>query len=303
MSKRTVAYLYLMAATVIWGFASPVIKFTLEGIDPFPFLAYRFSISMIIGVLILAIARPKIKNAKFTLVSSSLHGFLGYTLALSLLFLGLKNSTVLDLSLIGTVSPLVILFGGFYFFKDKITNKEKLGTLLALSGTLITVLVPAIRQNELKLTGNLLLFGFLFADAGAMLATKYLLKRKVPAIVLSNIGLITAGVSFLIIMSLTEGLSELIYIIFLLPLKYHLGVWYMAVLSGTVAYFCMIRGTKEIEVSEAGLFYYLQPIFTIPAAVLWLGEPITPTFILGAIFISIGVFIAEYRRSRRKRNK
>ena len=40
----------LLAVVVIWGVAGPVIKFTLEGIDPLPFFSYRLAISAVISI-------------------------------------------------------------------------------------------------------------------------------------------------------------------------------------------------------------------------------------------------------------
>jgi drug/metabolite transporter (DMT)-like permease len=85
-----------------------------------------------------------------------------------------------------------------------------------------------------------------------------------------------------------------------MKLQYHAGVWYMAILSGTLAYFLYVRGQKSIEVSEAALFNYLQPIFSIPLAVFWLQESLTPTFVIGAIIIACGVIIAEYKKKYKK---
>ncbi|NTV79075.1 MAG: EamA family transporter [Clostridiales bacterium] len=44
------------------------------------------------------------------------------------------------------------------------------------------------------------------------------------------------------------------------------------------------------------------PIFAAPLAVIWLGEKITPVFIIGAIIIAVGVFIAEVKKKRYNSN-
>ena len=172
MTKRLKAYVFLLTAVAIWGFAGPVIKFTLKGIDPFPFLAYRFLISGLLGLVFLLISRPKIPRPRESILLSSAHGVLAYALALSLLFTGLKGSTVLDLTLIGTVSPLLILIGGAIIFKDRITHRERLGALIALIGTAIAVIVPALMNSGARLSGNILLYGFLFADSSSIMASK-----------------------------------------------------------------------------------------------------------------------------------
>jgi len=72
----------------------------------------------------------------------------------------------------------------------------------------------------------------------------------------------------------------------------------MAIFSGSIAYYLFVRAQKSIEVSEAVLFNYLQPIVTIPLAIIWLNERLSTSFILGAIIIAIGLIIAEYKKKR-----
>jgi len=74
----------------------------------------------------------------------------------------------------------------------------------------------------------------------------------------------------------------------------------MALLSGNLAYYLYVRAQKTIEVSEAVLFNYLQPLFTIPLAIFWLGESLSTSFIIGAIIIAFGLVIAEYKHSLAK---
>ena len=94
------------------------------------------------------------------------------------------------------------------------------------------------------------------------------------------------------------GVSSLINQLTNTPIKPHLGVWYMAILSGAVAYFLYQKAQKTIEASEATLFSYLSPLFAAPLAVFWLGETITPAFLIGGVIIAMGVFIAELKKKK-----
>ena len=70
----------------------------------------------------------------------------------------------------------------------------------------------------------------------------------------------------------------------------------MALISGTLAYYLAILGNKSIEISEAAIFKYLQPLFGVPLAVYWLGEKITVYFVIGAVIITAGIVIAEIKK-------
>src|SRR3990167_11119337 len=128
--KRLKAYIFLLLVALIWGIAGPVIKFTLEGIDPLPFISYRLAISAVISIIffILKIKKgKKFRQLRVHLPLVFLYGFLAVPAALGLLFAGLDNTTVLDLTLIGIIGPIVVLLGGALFFHEHITKREKVG--------------------------------------------------------------------------------------------------------------------------------------------------------------------------------
>src|SRR3989337_3194973 len=109
-TKRVKAYIYLLLVALIWGIAGPVIKCTLKGIDPLPFISYRLAISAVISIIffILKIKRgKKFRQLMTHLPLGLLYGFLAVPAALGLLFVGLDNTTVLDLTLIGIIGPIV----------------------------------------------------------------------------------------------------------------------------------------------------------------------------------------------------
>lgn len=297
-SYRVRAYIYLLVVAVIWGAATPVIKFTLQGISPFSFLTYRFFLAALLGLLVLPFlkrGRTEIKNNFWEVI---LYGFVTTTLTLGLLFLGLNRTTVLDTVLIATVSPLIIAIFGAIFLKEHITNREKVGIGIALFGTLLTVFEPLLSDGfqEFRIVGNLLVIAYLITNAFSATLAKKLVRKDVPSFSLTNISFIVGFITLVPFLFFESTPSHLVQKVSTLSFPYHLGVFYMAFLSGTLAYFLWVKGQKSIEVSEAGIFSYLQPIFAAPLAVFWLGEKISIPFIIGAIFIAAGVFIAEYKK-------
>ncbi|MEJ2347677.1 MAG: DMT family transporter [Patescibacteria group bacterium] len=134
---RLKAYFYLVLVAVIWGIASPVIKHTLQGISSLPFLTYRFALSSAVAIPTFLLAGIHIPKLKETLPYVLLYGFLVSTVALGLLFLGLEKTTVLDMTLITAVGPLLIALAGVVFLKEHITSREKVGMALAFSGTIV----------------------------------------------------------------------------------------------------------------------------------------------------------------------
>lgn len=300
--RRLHAYLLLLAVAVIWGLATPIVKFTLRGISPFPFLAYRFTVTAIFGIGIIYLNRHQFRKYIKHIIPISIYGVLATSIALGALFLGLDESSVLDTNIIGTLNPLLVTLGGAYFFHDHITHKEKLGVLIAVIGTFIATFWPIFASGDTpEVTGNIFLIIYLLADVVAILMAKRLLKRKVPPLLLTSWAFILGAITMVPFAAYYTGTNRLITQISQMDVQYHLGVIYMAVMSGLVAYTLLNKAEKTIEVSEAGLFAYLHPVFSVPLAILWLGETITPHFVLGAAVIATGVYIAEAKTSSKHR--
>jgi drug/metabolite transporter (DMT)-like permease len=303
--KRIHAYTELLIVAAIWGIAGPVIKFALPEFPPFIFLTYRFLISTLILLPICLVFKPKFPSSRRERIILTIVGLTGSTINLALTFYGFKYTSVLDAILIGNTSPLFVIVGGVIFLKEKITRKEKLGIIIAFLGTLTIIFEPELVNSisSTRLIGNLLIILANLSWVIYVLLSKAELKHRVDTLVMTTYMFFLGFVTCLpVAIYQSGGLPNLLIHIATSTIPAHLSVWYMAVASGALAYFLYQKGQKAIEASEATLFGYLGPIFAAPLAVFWLKEKITLPFIIGAIIIAIGVFIAEYRNQTQNSN-
>jgi drug/metabolite transporter (DMT)-like permease len=148
------------------------------------------------------------------------------------------------------------------------------------------------------LEGNLLIVGSMIADTIAVILLKKLIKRDITASALTHVSFIIGFITILPVVIVVMGIPTFVETVSALSLPTHLGVLYMAIMSGTVAYILRAKAQKAIDVGEAGLFGYLTSVVSAPLAVVFLKETVTPIFIAGAVLIAIGVGVAEYRRKR-----
>lgn len=295
---RLKSYLMLVAVAVIWGVASPVIKYTLQGFSPEVFLSYRFGISTLVAIIIFLLSGIHLPRDKHTILLIMLYGFLNSVVALGFLFFGMKNTSVLEAGLITLSSPLIISTAGVYFLHEHITKREKLGMAIAIFGTALTIIGPLLTNGHgtIKFTGNLMIFGYVISTLLTTLLAKKLLKKNVNPMTMTNFSFIIGFICFLAYVLLTN--PHALISILSTPSEYHWGVAYMAIISGTLAFYLNTKAQKSIEIGEQSLFSYLYPIFSLPLAVIWLGEKIMPVHILGGIIIIIGVTIAELKKKR-----
>lgn len=295
---RLRSYLMLLAVAAIWGIASPIIKYTLTGFSPDVFLTYRYFISTILAVVIILITGFKLPKDPKTIIYLLIYAFLNSVVGLGLLFFGMNNTTVLDMTLITLLTPLIVSTAGVYFLHENVTKRERIGILVAIFGTILTVIEPIFNNGgaQIKLSGNVLIFGYVAVSAITAVLAKKLLRQKVEAITLVNTSFIVGFICFLIFTITKQSLS--INEIVNTPFSYHLGVIYMAVISGTLAFWLSNRAQKTIEIGEQSLFSYLSPLFSFPIAIFWLGEKVTPIMIIGGSIILTGVLIAEIKKKR-----
>ena len=295
--NRLIAYTYILASTIIWGVAGPVIKYTLNGIDPVPFLIYRFSVSALVAISFFSLWGFNFIKCKNNFISLLLYSLTSTSIPLTLLFFGLDMTNVLTFSIMSSTIPLVSAYLGFIFLNERITKREKRGMLIAFVGTLITIYGPILENShgESRLLGNILIFLYVLVNSLSYILAKKVLRKGFSGAYLSNFAFLTGFVCFVPAALYFSPAS--LNSIMGMPLNYHLGVLYMAIFSGTIAYALWNRGQRTIEVSEAAVFKYLDPLIAVPLAVLWLGENITLLFIIGALIIGTGVFIAGVKTS------
>lgn len=300
MSRRHTAYLYLLLVSIIWGAASPVVKYTLAWFDPWLFLTYRFLISTLIALPYLALTNTKFPKKPSHQWLVMLTGLVSAPLSLFLFFTALDKTTALSGSLITAAGPLFLIVGGVLFFRDRITKYERIGIGVALAGTLFTVIGPLILNGHAdtlgKLEGNTIMLLAVITDIIGALLSKEAVKRGISPTLVAQSSFIIGLAVLLPIILLTRDAMDLVVTVVSAPWQAHAGVLFMAVISGTFAYTIRNIAIKSIEVSESALYSYLQPLWAAILAVLWLREPITPSYVIGGLIIAVGVVIAERKR-------
>ena len=299
MTKRIKSYLLLLTTALIWGIASPVIKYTLSYIQPFSFLFWRFLITSFVFLPIFFVYKKKksIKLSFKQILKLANLGFLGTTLSLSLLFIGYKFTTAIDGSLIYSIAPIIVIIGGAMFLKEEVTKLEKWGALIAFLGSIVTVIQPALEGKALaskNISGNILvLISAISWAAYCLLMRKSEAKEKTDPLILTAISFFAGFITIIPFFIFESGFSVLSFKFSANALP---GILYMSIFSSVIAYFTYNLGYSLIEASEAAIFDYLKPIFAAPLAVLWLGEKITLPFLAGAVLIALGVFLTEYKK-------
>ncbi|MFH0749645.1 MAG: DMT family transporter [Candidatus Gottesmanbacteria bacterium] len=283
----------LIIANIIWGFASPIFKWSLTNIPPFTLAFLRFFIaSIILGIVLRKNLALPIKD-KHDVKLLIIHALTGITGNITLFFLGLQLTLAINVPVIASSQPIMIFLFAYLILKEKLKLNKVLGMIVGTIGILAIVLEPiyyaGIDGNTL---GNFLIVLATISGAIAMLIGRQLFQKYDP-LVLMFWAFVIGTLSFL-----PPALVEYIRqptIFQTLDIRGIVGIIFGSVFSSTIAYTLYAYGLSKIQASDASLFIYIDPIAGAVLSYFMLHEPITIPFLIGAGLIFTGIYIAERR--------
>lgn len=285
---RFKAYSFLLLNAALWGFAAPIIKYSLEFTTPSVFLFIRYLLATAIFFPIFLWYRSR-NHHKIDYKRTLFLALLGTPLTLLPLFYGLAATTSIEASILESSSPIFIILGSMIYLREHVNKKEWSGILIAVAGTLLLVAEPLFSGKalaSLSIKGNLLIILSDIVWASFLILSK---KNHFDPIVLSFFSFLISIPFFFVIM-----VSQNASIVNLDPRAVP-GILYMAIGGSIIAFWAYQEGQKLIAASEAAIFTYLKPAFSIPLSILWLKEPLTPLTIIATMTIVSGVYLSEKR--------
>jgi drug/metabolite transporter (DMT)-like permease len=280
------AYVFLLINAILWGFAGPIIKYSLGYSTPVIFLLYRYLIATVVFLPFFIVHLQK-TNYHYNFKLIFLLALLGTPLTLLPLYFGLNLTTSLEASILVSTSPIFTVIGGLLFLKEIIKPKEWFGLSLAILGTLLLAIDPLLSgisgQPISSTLGNFMIIISNLVWTIFLLLSK---KHKVDPVGLSFFSFLFSIPFFLITALLTHQNLSLNQAA--IP-----GIVYMAIPGSIIAFWAYQEGQKRIEASEAAMFTYLQPLFGLPLSLLWLKEGFSPFSVLSTLIIVAGFYVSE----------
>ncbi|OGV95641.1 hypothetical protein A2W24_07130 [Microgenomates group bacterium RBG_16_45_19] len=295
--KRRLAYLALLGNVVIWGAALPIVKPALEIITPYYFLLLRYLVAAVFMLPLLFFVWPKHALASLKLIIPI--EIVQIILSLGFLYAGLARTPALTASLIASTAPIFVTLGGLFFLKEREEKREWFGLSLSIFGTLILLLSSTTVDHTLSHNSLGIFFLLLYQLANMtylLLAKKHYHHQN--KLFVTAISCLVGLVGFSLLAPLLGPTPSMAYL-FASP-EVIRAVLYMGILGSPVALALLLYGQAKIEVSEATLFTYLQPLIYIPLSIIWLGDRFYPAQLLGLLLIVLGVILAESRRRQIK---
>lgn len=286
VNRTLVGLLCGLGAASIWGGMYVVSKVVLEIIPPFALVSIR----LLLGALTLAIVLlirgfPNISRRQFLQVLGV--GFVGYGISLSLQFVGTKLSTAANGSLVTSATPAFVLVFAALLLKEHITPLRLISLILATLGVIAVIDPRSAQLNPDLFLGNLSLIG-----AAITWALYSVLVRKttqnldvLPFSLIAFLGGLPVTLPMGVLEWATLGVGEI-------TLGVVGGILFLGVISTALAMVLWNTAFAFVDASLASLTFFAQPVVGTLLGWLFLGEQITPLFLLGGFLIGLGLVIS-----------
>ena len=285
-NKTLIGLLCGLGAASIWGGMYVVSKVVLEIIPPFALVTTRLLLGMLtLAIVLLMRGFPKIPRKQFLQVVGV--GFVGYGVSLSLQFLGTKMSTAANGSLVTSATPAFVLIFAALLLRERITPLRLTALALATLGVIAVIDPRSAQLNPELFLGNLALIG-----AAITWALYSVLVRKTTQdvdVLLFSLVAFLGGLPVTLPAGAWElrtlGMGEI-------TLGVVGGILFLGVISTALAMVLWNTAFALVDASLASLTFFAQPVVGTLLGWLFLGEQITPLFLLGGFLIGLGLVIS-----------
>jgi len=291
MNKAVIGLLCGITAASIWGGMYVVSKVVLEVIPPFTLLAIR----LILGAISLGIAisfRRKTEFTKKQILDSFLVGFVGYGISLGFQFVGTKLSTASNGALVTSATPAFVLLFAPFLLHEKTTAQGIIALIVSSLGVVAVIDPRTANFSSSLFMGNLSLLA-----AALTWALYSVLVRKVSKtsdVLVSSAVMFIGGIPSSILLGFFEvknqGIGQITPGIIG-------GILFLGIVSTAIAMFLWNYAFSQLPASAASLTFFAQPVVGILLGWLFLGEKITPLFLVGGLLIGIGLGISNIRKT------
>lgn len=283
--EKKEALLALTASSILWGLSAPIMKLLLA-VTPLFLLAFlRFFIASIIFLLF----RPNLRLERKDIPRIAFAAIINISIHIPLFFYGLSLTSVINATMIAAAGPLFTLFLAKEFLKEDVKKNMLIGGFIGLGGFAIVFLNPLITNGfSISLLGNALLF----LSTLSWIYYEILLKKMHKKYDAKTLTFYTFFIGSIPLLPFALPSFHLIPELLKLPV-FLFGIIWGILITSLLAFFLWQWGLARLSLSRVGFFSYVDPIVATVAAIIILEETLTYHFVVGALLIFIGLYVAE----------
>lgn len=286
-------YAHLTLVALIWAGNILLARAVHEQITPVSLNFWRWGVSSLVFVPLLA---PQLWAARRIILRDwkvfVVLGTMGVALFHSLLYVALSMTLAMNVSIISSMTPIVIVLIAWAWIGERLSPRQGLGVLISLIGVLAIISRgdPSVLLHLRMNPGDLVaLVTVPMWGTYTVLLRRY--KSELPGATMLA-AIILVGTLLLLPVFIYDELAGA-------RSSYNaatLGtILYVSLLGSVLAYWLWNRAVAIVGANRAGLFLHLIPVFTAVMAVAFLGEQPHLYHALGIALIFGGIYFVTGR--------
>jgi len=283
-------FLILVLLTMLWGCNYPAVKISNLGFSPIFNAFLRSSIASALGILYCL----SIKEPLFHRDRRLFHGFVVgmlFGLEFVCIYLGMFYTDAARAVILVNTSPFIVALGAYLFLRERLGLFKIIGLVLAFVGVYLVFQGKPRTWSSSMLFGDILELGAaVFWGATTVYIKKYLAGRVHPIHTFLYQLVFSIPIIFLCSCLLEEKW------ILNVNTAAVLALLYASIIVAFASYLTWFKLIHTYPVSQLAVFTFLSPFFGVTAGIVILGEQLTAGLLFGLLFVSAGIYLANYTR-------
>jgi len=278
-----------ISAVALWGLAFPLIQEGLVDFSPVLLGFVRFVLASVLMLVVIAIKYPLgriVQTIKAEWKPLLILGLLYVAIPNVAQNLGLQHGTSSIASVIQSSGPVMTLVFAVLLLKEGLTRMKTLGTVVAMTGTILLVASGGISLKNQDFVSNVLILISATSYGLAWVSAKNMIARNPPVLVI-GLSLLFGTALLGIAVPFEQGLR----------MEFNqqsiLNIAVLGFLCAGVSSVLYLSSLEHEEVSRMAFFIYLMPVFATLFAWAIRGEGVATWTAFCGLIIVAGIAIAN----------
>lgn len=279
----------LLIATILWGGNFVIGRAVANDLPPFTLAFLRWCVALIVFLPITytALKRDWLQIKKHWIIVIIL-GFTGVASFNTLVYIALHYTTSINASLMNMLTPVIIYILSFIFLKEKLNRNQVIGTAFSFIGVMTIISNGSLKtlQHFTFNKGDLIvIIAVVLWSIYSLLVKQY--AKELPGQSTFLISIVV-GIVILLPFYIHESLTTTMAIHW--SLTSISAVLYTGILASIVAFIAWNTGVIRWGANRAGIYLNFIPVFASIFAVLFIGETLLTSQLIGGLLVVLGVY-------------
>jgi drug/metabolite transporter (DMT)-like permease len=281
-----------LVAITLWGISFVATKAALRELAPAALIFGRIVLGATVLLALLALRGERLPRNAAAWRDFAVLGFFGVFVHLLAQAWALTMTSAINTGWLIGLIPIWSALLAALFLGERLTGRQVLGFAVGFFGALLVVTRGRLDASVLGLPstrGDLIVLATTVNWAGYTILGRKIIPRLGGARI-ATAGAMTAGALFLVpVFFLTSGPATFAH---LSPTGW-MSLVFLGVGCSGLGYLLWYGALEHLEAGQVSVFLYFEPLVTLAAAALWLGEPIGLFTVLGGLIVLWGVSMVQ----------